>query len=206
MATAKGFTPARTRTGAAVGMMEEFSTSNGYATNLFRGDPIAVSTNGFAKRAGNTQTVVGVFDGARYVDSATQKMTFTPFLPASTSSAAGTLIDGVYNSPRINVQTAENATWFITADATVSQGHVGQCFEVSFGTGSTLNGNSGAVLRVASATTSAVPTSSMVRLINLVNGVENPRYSSSGGGAQNITDPTPAVEVVFLRTRNGTAF
>jgi hypothetical protein len=206
MATAKGFTPARTRSGQNVGLMEEFSTSNGYATALFRGDPIAVSTNGFAKRAGNTQTVVGVFEGSRYIDPTTQKMTFTPFMPASTSTAAGTLIDGVYDTPRINVQTAETATWFITADATVTQGLVGRCFEVSFGTGSTFTGNSGAVLRVASATTSAVPTSSMVRLISLVNGVDNPRYSSTGGGAQNITDATPTVEVMFLRTRYGNAF
>jgi len=205
MASINGFTPARSKYGNNVGMMEEFTTSNGYATALFRGDPIAVSTTGFAKRATNTATVVGVYDGVRYIDS-TGKMNFGPYLPASTSSAAGQLIDGVWANPRINVATADNTTWFITADATVTQGLVGQCFEVSFGTGSTLTGNSGINLKVASATTSAAPTSSMVRLVNLVNQVDNPTYSSAGGGAQNLTSSTPTVEVMFLRTRNGTAF
>lgn len=200
-----GFKPARSRIGQAIGMMEEFSTSNGYATALYRGDPIAVSTNGYAKRATNTATIVGVYDGVRYVRD-DGKMGFGPALPASTSSLGGTLIDGVWSTPRINVQTAENATWFIEADATVSQGHVGQCFEVSFGTGSSFTGDSGINLKVASATTSATPTSSMVRLVNLVNGVRNPTYSSTGGGAQNLTSSTPIVEVMFLRTRNGTSF
>lgn len=205
MATAKGFTPARSKYGNQMGMMEEFSTSNGYTTSLFRGDPIAVSTNGYAKRAGNVSTVVGVYEGVRYIDPTTQKMIFGPYLPAATSMTPGVAIDGVWTSPRINVQTADNATWFLTADATVSQGHVGQCFEVSFGTGSSLTGQSGAVLRVASATTSAAPTSSMVRLVNLVNQVDNPVYSTTGGGASNLTSTTPQVEVMFLRTRNGTA-
>jgi hypothetical protein len=206
MATAKGFSPARTRTGAAQGMMEEFSTANGYATALYRGDPIAVSTNGFAKRATNVQTVVGIMDGVRYIDPTTLKMNFGPILPAATSMVPGTPIDGVWTNPRVNVQTAGDATWFITADATVSQGHVGQCFEISVGTPSTFAGQSGIVMRVASATTSAVPTSSMVRVVNLVNQVDPTAYSSTGGGSQNLTNATPQVEVVFLRTRYGAQF
>lgn len=205
MARPQGFTPARSKYGNNQGMMEEFSVSNGYAVALFRGDPIAVSA-GVAKRATNTETVVGVYDGVRYIDPSTLKMNFGPYLPASTSMVPGTPIDGVWTAPRINVQTADNATWFITADATVSQGHVGQCFEVSFGAGNVFTGQSGINLVVATATTSAAPTSSMVRLVNLVNQVDNPVYSSAGGGAQNLTSTTPQVEVMFLRTRNGTAY
>ncbi len=205
MAQAMGLQNARSRFGNAVGMTDEYSTSNGYSVALFRGDPIALSTNGFAERASNTQTVVGIFQGARYIDSA-GKMQFTPFLPASTSSAGGSLIDGVYNSPRIIVQPVNNTSWFITADASVTQGLLGRCFEVSYGTGSTLTGNSGARLATATATTSAAPTSSMVRLVNLVNQVGTVAYSSAGGGSSNLTDANPMVEVVFLRTNTGSQF
>lgn len=206
MASINGFTPARTLSGGAVGLMEEFSTSNGYNTALYRGDPIAVSTNGYAKLAKNTSTIYGVFDGSRYIDPVTQKMIFSPYLPAATSSYAGTPIDGAWNNPRITIQTGTNATWFITADASVSQGLIGQFFEVSFGTGSNLSGNSGVNLKVATASTSAVATSSMVRLINVPNQVGNVVYSSAGGGTSNLTSATPTVEVQFIRTRGATSF
>jgi hypothetical protein len=205
MASVKGFTPARSRTGQNVGMGEEFTVSNGYTTALFRGDPVAVSTTGYLKRATNTATVVGVVQDVMYIGS-TGKIEFGPYLPANTSNLGGYPLPGGWTNPRVGVQTAENATWFITADATVTQGLVGACFEVSYGAGSTTTGQSGFNLKVASATTSAAPTSSMVRLVNLVNSVDNPVYSSSGGAATNLTNATPTVEVMFLRTRSGTAF
>lgn len=205
MATIKGFTPSRTRTGAAVGLMEEVATSNGYATALFRGDPITVGSAGYATRATNTDTIWGVYEGVRYIDDK-GKMSFGPYLPAGTSSAGGQLIDGVYDTPRVTLNSATNQTFFITADASVSQGLVGSCFEVSLGAGNTLTGQSGVNLKVASATTSAAPTSSMVRLVSIPAQVDNPVYSTAGGGASNLTSATPTVEVMFLRTRNGTSF
>lgn len=204
MATSKGFTPAKSRAGAP-GTLEEFPSSNGYATALYRGDPISVSTNGYVKRALNTSTVWGVYAGTRYVGD-DGKMKFGPYLPANTSSLGGTLIDGVYDSPRVNIITTDGKSFFITADASVTTGLVGRFFEVSYGAGSNLTGQSGFNLKVASASTSTAPTSSMVRLVSLVNGVDNPQYSSTGGGSQNLTAANPIVEVIFLRTRSGTTF
>lgn len=204
MATPRGFLPNRSRAGSP-GVLEEFPASNGYATALYRGDPISVSTTGFVKRALNTSTVWGVYAGVRYID-ATGKMNFGPYLPASTSSTGGQLIDGVYDSPRVLIESNEGKTFFIQADASVTTGLVGRFFEVSYGAGSNFTGQSGFNLKVASASTSTAPTSSMVRLVRLVNGVDNPVYSTAGGGSQNLTNATPLVEVIFLRTRSGTTF
>jgi hypothetical protein len=201
MASTQGFITARTKSGAPVGRMEEFSVSNGYATALYDGDPVAVSTTGYLKRAANTNTVVGIYRGCRYIDSATGEMRFGPTLPAGTSS--GGIIDGVYTTPRAIVEAVDNATFFVAADASVTLGLVGQGFEVSLGAGDDVTKKSGVNLKTATATTSAAPTSSMVQIVNLVNQVGTVAYSTAGGASHNFTNATPLVEVRFLRTRSG---
>src|SRR4051812_11176705 len=110
MASIKGFTASRTQAGSNFGLMEELQTANGYATALYPGDPIAVSTTGFAKRATNISTIWGVYKGCRYFQDTTKKPLFGPVLPASTSS--GGLVDGIYDSPRILVDNVQGKTFF----------------------------------------------------------------------------------------------
>jgi hypothetical protein len=196
MAERKGFWPARTRSGAAMGLMEEIQVANNYGVALFPGDPISVSTTGFAQLAGATETVVGIYRGARFIDPVTRAVNYTAVLPANTSS--GGFIDGV-NVPLIQVETVEDKTFFITADATVSQGHVGRNANVSVGAGSVINKLSGVHLHVSSISTS---TDRMLRVLSLPNQVNNPIYSATGGSASNLNDPQPVVEVVFLRQRS----
>lgn len=151
--------------------MSTYPIANGYGTALFRGDPVKVSA-GYLQVADNGDKVAGVFWGASYINSEGQPVV-KMHIPASTSIATAPIdavrgganpVAYVIDDPRMEME--------IQADSSVSAGHFGQNFRVSLGTGNTVTGLSGGVLKVASATTSGGDATSasaqtMVRLVGI---------------------------------------
>jgi len=69
-----------------------YRVAAGYATAIFSGAPVAVSTNGYATIATSAthgQAVIGVCQGAFWIDPTTKKPVESRYLPAGTSSASG---------------------------------------------------------------------------------------------------------------------
>jgi len=129
---------------------------NNVPTALFRGDPVALVAGTVTLAAGTTP-VLGVFWGASWWDPSSGYRRDTKYLPAGTSSAG--LIEGD-GRPLVYVVDAENRTFTIQCDATVSIGDVGWNFNTSVssvagGGGSVLVGMSRAYL-LKSSRTSAV--------------------------------------------------
>jgi hypothetical protein len=156
----KGFTPSR-KVGSNYNPSGQnaYRTGNGYATAIFKGDPVVLSA-GVINRADGT-TAIGVARGFFYIDAnGTPK--FANQLPASTSS--GGSYDGV-NSPIVFVDDDPNSTFTIPSDATISAADVGSYYNVSIGAGSTFSGISGARVHVSSK--SATSTDRLVKVVGL---------------------------------------
>jgi hypothetical protein len=141
----------------------KFPIANGYAADLYNGDPVKVSA-GFLQAATNTDSPVGVFRGCRYVDSNTGKTVWSQKFPANTSS--GGVIEGA-NTPLADVEADVNNTYVIVADATVTAGMMGLNFKVSAGTADEIYKSSGVALHVSSATTSV--DGLMLKMLDRVN-------------------------------------
>lgn len=145
--------------------------SGANATALFRGDPVKVSA-GYIERAGVADKPIGVFWGASYYNDESQPV-LKPHIPASTSITQ-LPIDALYGQtkPVAYVVDDPRIVMEVQADSSVSAGLFGQNFQVSVGTGNTVTGLSGAVLKVASATTSggdatSASNATMVRLVGI---------------------------------------
>ena len=72
-----------------IGMQNKYRIAANYGTSIFQGDIVKAVTGGGIERiaAGNTDLVLGVFNGCRYTDPTTGKETFSNFYPASTNAA-----------------------------------------------------------------------------------------------------------------------
>lgn len=168
-----------------------YPVSNGYATDLYCGDPVKLSA-GYVVLAGNGDKVKGVFLGASYIDALGAPI-LSERLPASTSIAAPPIDAFNGNSnPVAYVADDPGLVMVIRADSSVSVGHLGLNFRVSAGTGNNFTKRSGANLKVASAITSGVDATSadkqtMVRLLGV--------YATPGNS---IGSANPLVEVQWV--------
>lgn len=156
----------------------------GFATSIFTGDPIAV-VGGFIVRAtAASQNVAGIFKGVKYINSAGEAK-ISAFWPAST---AATKIEAAYEP------VDDDVVFEVLADGIVPQTALGQYANFAFGTGSTLSGQSAAVLSVA--TINAASTGLAMRIVGIINQIETNGDNNVWGSA------TTRVLVTFLRTGN----
>ena len=134
-----------------IGMQNKYRIAANYGTSIFQGDIVKAVTGGGIERiaAGNTDLVLGVFNGCRYTDPTTGKETFSNFYPASTNAAdiEAFVID------------APHAVYEIQADAAFPVADLFGNFDIVDATaGSTASGTSRTEIDVTTgATTAGLP-------------------------------------------------
>lgn len=134
-----------------IGMQNKYRIAANYGTSIFQGDIVKAVTGGGIERiaAGNTDLVLGVFNGCRYTDPTTGKETFSNFYPASTNAA----------DIEASVIDAPHAVYEIQADAAFPVGDLFGNFDIVDATaGSTASGTSRTEIDVTTgATTAGLP-------------------------------------------------
>ena len=152
-----------------IGMQNKYRIAANYGTSIFQGDIVKVVTGGGIERiaAGNTDLVLGVFNGCRYTDPTTGKETFSNFYPASTNAAdiEAFIID------------APHAQYEIQADAAFPVADLFGNFDIVDATaGSTASGTSRTEIDVTTgATTAGLP----LKAIDISTDPENSDVSSA---------------------------
>lgn len=144
-----GFRPANHPTGQS--RARPYTIVSGYATNLFRGAPVALdsSNKGTIVAAGTSGSLLGVFWGCEYID-ATGKPNESPFWPAN--QVATNIVAYVYDDPYnvFEVQTDGTGTTTAAAEQTWIGGNM-NCVNPT--AGSTASGVSTAALASSTLTT-----------------------------------------------------
>tara|TARA_R110000824_G_scaffold385286_1_gene579497 strand:+ start:2030 stop:2614 length:585 start_codon:yes stop_codon:yes gene_type:complete len=152
-----------------IGMQNKYRVAANYGTSIFQGDIVKAVTGGGVERiaAGNTDLVLGVFNGCRYTDPTTGKETFSNFYPASTNAAdiEAFIID------------APHAQYEIQADAAFPVADLFGNFDIVDATaGSTASGTSRTEIDVTTgATTAGLP----LKAIDISTDPENSDVSSA---------------------------
>ena len=140
-----GLRPIKTSTSSQ--RQNRYRIASGYNTGIFQGDLVTVNTNGTITRvpAGNTDLILGVFNGCMYVDPNGNQI-FSNYWPAN---ATGTDIFA-------NVVDDPNATFEVQADAAMPVADLFGNFDIVDATaGSTVSGNSRTELDVGTGATTA---------------------------------------------------
>jgi hypothetical protein len=167
---------------------------SGYATSIFKGDPVAWDTNGTIKIATAGSAILGVFWGVWYTQT-TGIAPFTPanYWPASTVTAnAGDAWAMVIDNPDV-VYTIQETNGSGLAGTALTQTNVGQNFNFLVGSGTTLTGISTTSLNNASGAAGS-DSAKNLKIIGFDPNLANP----SGGAVQVGMPPLPAT--------SGTAF
>jgi len=146
-----GLRPARMMNGSAyTGQQNRYRITNNYATAIFQGDLVEGLTAGTIglKAAGETDAVLGVFNGCRYTDPTTGKETFSNYYPGSI--AAADIEAFVIDAPDV--------VYEVQADDTFAVTDLFGNFDIVAGTGDTNSGMSRTELDVGTiATTATLP-------------------------------------------------
>ena len=152
-----------------IGMQNKYRIAANYGTSIFQGDIVKAVTGGGIERiaAGNTDLVLGVFNGCRYTDPTTGKETFSNFYPASTNAA----------DIEAYVIDAPHAVYEIQADAAFPVADLFGNFDIVDATaGSTVSGTSRTEIDVTTgATTAGLP----LKAIDISTDPENSDVSSA---------------------------
>lgn len=196
-----GFRFYKTRNGSPHAHVEEFPVASGYATGIFRGDPVKRLSDGtIAIAAATNENILGIADGAvRYNGRAIQAN--SNFLPASTTYT-GAPDPSNENASIVRVVLGRDAIFEVdvnTAQAsiTAARGIVGNNADHAAGTGSTSTGRSAYVLDGAAPGTATaqwriidisghqIESSNDVTLVNWkalveLNESNEPQYSTTG--------------------------
>ena len=122
----------------------KYLISSAYGTAMFAGDPVILHATDGTITIGSADAAkpVGVFNGCRYTDPTTSKPRWSNYYPAST--AASDIIAHVYDDPYQQFE--------VQADATFTTADIGDCVDISYTAGSTVNGRSKAELKSTKAT------------------------------------------------------
>jgi hypothetical protein len=130
-----------------VGAQNRYTIASGYATAIYQGDLVIPVTAGNIERhtAGNSTSVVGVFNGVTYTDPTTGKPTYKNYYPGSV--AASDITAFVVDDP--------DAVFLVDADAAFTRADLFQNYSVTNGTGSTQTGISEVQLDVSESGTNA---------------------------------------------------
>ncbi len=121
------------------------NVSAGYASNILKGQPVKMNTNGYIEVAGVSDPIVGAFAGVEWTD-ATGRRRVSNYWPANESFQVGSVVAYFYSDP--------NIVYEIQTDGTLSQAAVGDEFDFTNVTaGSTTTGLSQATLSITPAGT-----------------------------------------------------
>ena len=151
------------------------------ASAIYYGDPVVRvgSGDGTLARAvgsagGSTVTLAGIFQGCKYLSTATKRTQWSNYWPGSdVASGAQSTIEAYVINDR-------NAQFVAQSDSTgLAQADVGSNLDFNIGTGTAANGLSGAFLIHGGATTAAYP----FRLVKLI--LDPPGSPGTAAGAYN---------------------
>ena len=168
-----GLRPARMMNGSAfMGQQNRYRIANNYATAIFQGDMVETLTAGTigVKAAGETDAVLGVFNGCRYTDPTTGKETFSNYYPGSIAAA----------DIEAYVIDAPDVVYEIQADDTFPVTDLFGNFDIVAGTGDTNSGMSRTELDV---TTGATTTTLPLKAIDIS---QDPENSDTGSANTNV--------------------
>ncbi len=148
---------------------------------IYYGDPVVRvgSGDGTLARAvgsagGSTVTLAGIFQGCKYLSTATKRTQWSNYWPGSdvASGAQSTIEAYVINDRNAQFVAQSDSTGLVQAD-------VGSNLDFNIGTGTAANGLSGAFLIHGGATTAAYP----FRLVRLI--LDPPGSPGTAAGAYN---------------------
>jgi len=148
------------------GSTREYAIANGYSTNIFYGDCVALVRGNLERisvSTGTLGTLVGIFLGCSYTNPTTKQKTWSQYWPAST--AAGDAVAIVCDDPDTVFKAVVCSATTVVASG--ARAMIGQNLAMINNTGSTLTGDSkNAVLAPndTPATTDALP----LRVLGLV--------------------------------------
>jgi hypothetical protein len=167
---------------------EKFTINSSYATAIYSGDPVALSTaSGFEGTLATGSTLngtnknVGVFWGCEYYNSNVQKVVWSPYFPASVGSSSPCTAF-VISDPEMTFVVQASTTSVVGASLT------GQNIGWAVGTGNATSGQSGAyVLSSAAGATSSYQWRIVDSYINF--GPPGVNGTSTDGGGYLIVQP-----------------
>lgn len=178
-----GLQPVRIRGGAPnSGALNTYRVgASAGPSDIGNGDPVKQIPGGqLVPATAAADYVLGVAKGFKWVDPVTKRPTWSPYLPAGTSSADSNIYAYVVDDPF--------ATLIVQADASVTVGDMGLNFELSaVASVNATFGQSQAVLKASTRTTA----SKVVRLIALYDTPDN-----------SWNDAFPIVEVRWVQHRD----
>ena len=70
-----------------------YSIASGYATNIYSGDVVALSSGTVVIGPTGTSAILGVFIGCEYYSTAVNRVIWSPYWPASTTVPSGTVVN-----------------------------------------------------------------------------------------------------------------
>lgn len=176
-----GFQPSCYANGAAwTGQTAPYALASGYATSIFRGDPVSLSSNGVVVSGANGQgAILGIFWGVKYIDSFGNNQ-FVPFWAASTATlnsanAEALIIDdmNVLYDVSLNDSTA--------AQFWVFQTDIGRNANFVIAAGSTASGNSATYLDIHTLASTATLPFKLVRFTPVPLQSNFPGFQTQGG-------------------------
>ena len=119
------------------------NVSAGYASNILKGQPVKMNTNGYIEVAGASDPILGAFAGVEWTD-ATGRRRVSNYWPANESFQVGSVVAYFYSDP--------NIVYEIQTDGTLTQAAIGDEFDITNETaGSTTTGLSQATLGTSAA-------------------------------------------------------
>ena len=136
--------------------------ASAYASNILKGQPVALNTSGNIVAATAGSAYQGAFAGVQWTDT-TGRVRVSNYWPANTAYVAGSCIAYYYSDP--------NIVYDIQADGSLAQTSIGDQANFSNITaGSTTTGLSQCTISTSLVGTSAVGD---LRIVNLTPGVDN---------------------------------
>ena len=131
------------------------------ATNIFFGDPVEPDAAGVVTQGDGTTAaagIAGIFVGCQYLSVSQKRTVWSNFWPGSDVASGNTVTGYIVNDP--------NAKWVAQTDATgIATTDINANIGFAIGTGSTLNGISGAYLDTTTInTTNTLP----FRIVGLI--------------------------------------
>ena len=133
-----GFKPRRLINGGTVPSPNAYPLASAYASNIFTGDAVVLTSGKLAVAAANSAGLLGVFAGCQYTAS-DGSIVFSPYWPASTvTSGSADAVGYVYDNPDTVFETqTETSVAFVLATHNLTLADL-----ISTHAGSTVTGQS----------------------------------------------------------------
>lgn len=192
--------------GPDTGQINVYKAKNSLTRNLYTGAAVRVSAGYVKDVTVNTATVLGVMDGAQWIDPVTGRPVWSLYVPSGTSSGNGNLDSGLPATFGIAVYVCDDPgqEYVIQANASVPASALGAFAQVSVTGGSAYSGRSNSRLDYSAAGTSS--TNALLRITGCPVFPFNAGYGvsvgqTSDGPVQNQWDVANTwTQVVFNRT------